>query len=130
MAIELTMLGWAAALGLLHVLVAAMLVTRERGLVWNAGNRDTEMPLQGVHAGRAARASRNFLETFPFFAAVVLALVASGRTTAHTALAAEVYLAARVAYLPCYVIGIRYLRSAIWGVSLAAIAYLLVALLR
>src|SRR5215218_750316 len=39
---------------------------------WSAGPRDEKMPpLRGV-AGRLDRALRNFMETFPLFAAVVL----------------------------------------------------------
>jgi uncharacterized MAPEG superfamily protein len=112
--IELTMLAWSVALGLVHVLLAAALATRQRGLKWNAGNRDGEVkPLTGV-AARAERASRNFLETFMFFAAAVLAVVLAHRNTAHTALGAQVYFWARVAYWPVYAAGIPYLRTLIW----------------
>ncbi len=114
MTIELTMLAWSVALGLVHVLLAAALATRQRGLKWNAGNRDGEVkPLTGV-AARAERASRNFLETFVFFAAAVLAVVLAHRNTAHTALGAQVYFWARVAYGPVYAAGIPYLRTLIW----------------
>ncbi len=114
MTIELTMLAWSVALGLVHVLLAAALATRQRGLKWNAGNRDGEVkPLTGV-AARAERASRNFLETFMFFAAAVLAVVLAHRNTAHTALGAQVYFWARVAYGPVYAAGIPYLRTLIW----------------
>lgn len=114
MTIELTMLAWSVALGLVHVLLAAALATRQRGLKWNAGNRDGEVkPLTGV-AARAERASRNFLETFMFFAAAVLAVVLAHRNTAHTALGAQVYFWARVAYWPVYAAGIPYLRTLIW----------------
>ena len=114
MTIELTMLAWSVALGLVHVLLAAALAMRQRGLKWNAGNRDGEVkPLTGV-AARAERASRNFLETFMFFAAAVLAVVLAHRNTAHTALGAQVYFWARVAYWPVYAAGIPYLRTLIW----------------
>ena len=43
------------------------------------------------------RASRNFLETFPFFAAAVLAVVLTQRTSPETALGAQVYFWARLA---------------------------------
>ena len=75
MTIELKMLAWSIVLGLAYVLVAACLATQQRGIKWNAGNREGDAkPLAGV-AARADRASRNFLETFPFFAAAVLAVV-------------------------------------------------------
>ncbi|MEF3080716.1 MAPEG family protein [Luteimonas sp. SMYT11W] len=119
MTIELQMLGWAIVLGLVHIGVAAAFATAQRGVRWNASNRDGAdiPPLTGA-AVRTAAASRNFLETFPLFAAAVLAVVFAGRADAGTALGAQVYVWARVAYLPVYAIGVPYLRSAIWVVSL------------
>lgn len=116
--IEIRMLAWAIVLGLVHLLLAATLMTRERGLRWNAGARDgTPAPL-GALASRLDRAQRNFWETFPFFAAAALAVVAAGRTDAGTALGAQLYLWARVAYVPIYAAGIPYLRTVVWAVSL------------
>lgn len=114
MTVELKMLVWSTALGLAHVLVAAALATWQRGLRWNAGNRDGDVPpLIGV-AARVERASRNFLETFAFFAVAVLAVELAHRGNAHTALGAQVYFWARLAYLPVYAIGIPYLRTLVW----------------
>jgi len=117
MTAELKILAWTIILGIAHVFVAAGMATHQRGLKWNAGNRDGEAkPLSGA-AARAGRASSNFLETFPFFAAAVLAVVAAKANTAHTALGAEIYFWARVAYLPIYVVGIPYARTLVWAVS-------------
>ena len=129
MSIELKMLGWAVVLGLVHVLVAGFLGTWQRGMAWNAGNRDGEPKPLNIHAARAARASANFLETFAFFAAATLAVVVAHRTNDHTALGAQVYVLARVAYLPCYIVGIPYLRTAIWIAALWGILQMLEALL-
>lgn len=118
MTTELKMLGWSIFLGLAYVFVAAGLATQQRGLKWNAGNRDAEpKPLAGV-AARAARANRNFLETFGFFAAAVLGVVLAKQNTAHTALGSELYFWARLAYLPIYLVGIPYVRTLVWAVSL------------
>jgi uncharacterized MAPEG superfamily protein len=118
MTIEIRVLAFSVILGFAHIVIAAALATHQRGLKWNTGNRDGEpKPLTGV-AARAARASHNFLETFVFFAAAVLAVVVAGRSTNHTALGSEIYLWARVAYLPIYLIGIPYLRTAVWVASL------------
>lgn len=128
MSIELQMLAWAIVLGLVHVLVGATLSTQQRGLRWNAGARDgTAAPLTGV-AARVERASRNFLETFPFFAAAVLAVVATQRSSPDTALGAQLYFWARVAYLPVYAAGIPYLRTGVWAVSLWGLVKLVLAL--
>lgn len=129
MTIEIQMLAWAIALGLLQLLLAATLMTQRRGLKWNTGARDAEpAPLTGV-AARVDRAFKNFLETFPFFAAAVLAVVVSGRANADTALGAQLYLWARVVYLPLYAAGIPYLRTATWAVSLWGLIKVLLALL-
>ena len=117
MTIELKMLAWSIVLGLAYVLIAAGLATQQRGITWNAGNREGDAkPLTGV-AGRADRASRNFLETFPFFAAAVLAVVLTHRNTDHTAMGAQIYFWARVVYWPIYAAGIPYLRTAVWIVA-------------
>ena len=115
-------------LGLVHILVAATLSTAQRGLLWNAGPRDGEpAPLTGM-AGRFDRASRNFLETFVFFAAAVLALALMHKGDDHTALGAQIWFWARVAYLPAYAIGVPFLRTAIWTVSMVGLVMLLTAM--
>lgn len=118
MTTELRMLSYSIILGLVHVFAAAILSSHQRGLKWNAGNRDGEArPLTGA-AARAARANANFFETFPLFAAAALAVVLAGRQTAHTALGAYLYFLGRLLYLPVYVVGIPYLRTLIWAITL------------
>lgn len=118
MAIEIQILAWSILLGLAQLFLAAALMTRQRGLKWNASARDGEPPpLTGV-AGRADRALRNFLETFPLFAAAALAVVATGSGDAGTAFGAQLWFWARVAYVPLYLAGIPYLRSLVWAVAL------------
>ena len=126
MPIELKILGWSVCLGLLHVAIAATLITQQRGLRWNAGNRDGEPKALTGLAARADRASRNFLETFPFFAAAVLAIAVLGKNTSQTAFGAELYVWARLAYLPVYIIGIPYLRTLVWSAAMAGIVILIV----
>jgi uncharacterized MAPEG superfamily protein len=128
MEIELKWLVWSIVLGLAYVLIAATLATQQRGLKWNASNRDGEpKPLTGA-AARAARANVNFLETFPFFAAAVLAVVFTKTNTPHTALGTELYFWGRLAYLPIYIVGIPYLRTLVWVVSFWGLLQVLEAL--
>lgn len=128
MTIEIQMLAWSIALGLVHVLLGATLMTAQRGLKWNTSARDGEpRPLTGA-AARVDRALRNFLETFPFFAAAVLAVVLTQRTSPETALGAQVYFWARVAYIPLYAAGIPYVRTLAWAASLWGLLQLLWAL--
>ncbi len=129
MPLEIRYLGWAILLGLVQLLLAGAFMTRQRGLRWNAGPRDgTPAPLTGV-AARLERALRNFLETFPFFAAAALAVVQIGHQDARTALAVQVYVWARVVYVPLYAAGIPYLRTLVWAASLWAILQLVWAIL-
>jgi uncharacterized MAPEG superfamily protein len=118
MGIELQMLAWSIVLAIVHLLVAAGFMTAQRGLHWNASARDgTPEPLTGA-AARVDRAWRNFLETFPLFAAAALAVGLAGRGNDDTALGAQLYVWARLVYVPVYAAGIPYLRSAVWVVSL------------
>jgi uncharacterized MAPEG superfamily protein len=124
MSVELKMLGWSIVLGLVYVILAVALATKQRGMAWNSGNRTGELALTGA-ADRASRASRNFLETFAFFAAAVLAVVVGQCTSSTTALGAELYFWARVVYLPVYTIGIPYVRTLVWAVSVAGLLMVL-----
>ncbi|PXV61567.1 Uncharacterized conserved protein, MAPEG superfamily [Dyella jiangningensis] len=124
MPVELKMLGWSVALGLVYLVFATLLSLVRRGMAWNAGNRDEQVPLTGL-AARVDRASRNYLETFAFFAAAVLVVVVGQRTNAQTALGAQLYVWARVIYLPVYAIGIPYLRTLVWTASVVGIVMVL-----
>jgi uncharacterized MAPEG superfamily protein len=129
MTVELKMLGWSVVLGLVYVMLAATLMTQQRGLQWNASARDGNVqPLTGL-AARASRASGNFLETFPFFVALVLAVVIAQKNSHHTELGTELYFWARAAYLPIYLLGIPYLRTLVWALSLIGMLHLLTPLL-
>lgn len=128
MTIEIQMLAWAIALGVLQVLAAATLSTLQRGVKWGAGPRDgVAPPLTGV-AARMNRAFGNFMETFPLFAAAVLAVLVSGQSDATSALGAQSYFWARVVYVPLYALGVPYLRTLVWTVGLIGVVMVLVAL--
>jgi uncharacterized MAPEG superfamily protein len=124
---ELKMLIWSIVLGLLHIGLTATLSTQQRGLAWNTGARDSTTPLTGV-AARVDRALQNFKETFPLFAAAILALLFTQHANAETAMGAQLYFWARVAYIPVYAAGISYLRTLIWAVSIAGIVMMLMPL--
>ena len=51
---------------------------------------------------------RNFLETFPLFAAAVLIAALAGRHSWMTEWGAVLYFVARVAYLSLYAFGVRW----------------------
>jgi uncharacterized MAPEG superfamily protein len=129
MRIELTMLAWTLVLALVQVFLPIMGRTRQLGSKWNAGPRDEPLPPPGPVTGRLERAQRNLYETLPLFAAAVLAAVVAGRTNGLTALGAQLYFWARVVYVPLYALGVPYVRSLVWLVSLAGLLMILAALL-
>jgi len=47
------------------------------------------------------------------------------KTDAHSALGAQIYVWARLLYIPAYVLGIPFLRTLIWAASLAGILMVL-----
>ena len=95
-----------------------------RGLPWGVGARDEGWPPLGKYGARLERAYRNFLETFPFFIAAVLLAHALGISTHNTVLGAQIYLWARVAYVPAYLIGIPFVRTLCW--TAAIVGFLLI----
>jgi uncharacterized MAPEG superfamily protein len=128
MGAELQMLLWALLLGLVQLAIAASLNTGQRGLAWGAGARDGEPPPVGVLAARLERAFRNFLETFGFFAVGVLLLHATGKADAQSALGAQLYFWARVAYVPAYASGFPFVRTLAWAAAMAGIVMVLLPL--
>ncbi|MFO0631033.1 MAG: MAPEG family protein, partial [Polyangiales bacterium] len=117
------------ALGLAHIVVQATLSTAQRGLTWNAGPRDSDSPPVSPVTARVERALRNFLETFPLFAAAAVAVSVAHQSTTTSALGAQVYLGARVAYVAIYAAGIPYLRTMIWTAAMIGLAMVLSPLL-
>ena len=104
--VELQMLAASTVLGLVQMVLAVLFSVGARGLPWALGPRDNEGAPSGTTGGRVDRAFKNFLETFPIFAAAVLIAVALNRHTAMTVLGAQLYFWARVAFVPVYALGI------------------------
>ena len=129
MTTELTMLALSIVLGLVQITMAAQASTRQRGADWNVGPRDEALPPLTGTAGRLDRAMRNFLETFPLFAAAVLIASLAGQHNWMTEWGAILYFVARVAYVPLYAYGVRVVRSLAWSVATLGILLILVGLI-
>ena len=129
MSTEETMLALAALLGLLQLLIAARTGNSQRGLKWNVGARDAPPPPVSVVAARLERAFRNFMETFAFFAVAVILCALVQRHNWATVWGSEIYLGARIVYLPLYGFGVPGLRTLVWLVATLSIILLHVALL-
>lgn len=122
---ELLVLAMGAVLLVVHAMVAVHAKTKQYGVEWNMGARDEEKGSLGEIPGRLERASENFRETFPVAIVAFAGLAIAGKGTDLTAIAAWVWLGARVIYLPIYWAGIPKIRTAIWAVSLLALLYAL-----
>lgn len=96
------------------------LVPVNQGLKWGLGSRDEAREPTALQA-RTGRTIANHIEGMLLF--VPLALVAEQMqlATTLTAIGAGLYLAGRVGFTAFYLIGVPYLRSAAWGVSLLGI---------
>jgi uncharacterized MAPEG superfamily protein len=124
------MLAFSGILGLVQIIGASHAASLQRGYRWTASPRDAPIaPLTGIPA-RLARALNNFSETFPLFAAAVLAVHLAGRSSELSTWGADCYFWARVAYVPLYALAVPIVRSLVWNVAFAGIAMLLIALLR
>ena len=128
MTVELKMLILSVVLGIVQIVAASHTASLQRGYRWTASPRDEKVPpLRGV-AGRLDRALRNFLETFPLFAAVILAAHVSDTHSALTGLGAQLYFWARLAYVLLYAAGVPVIRSLVWNVATVGILLLVAAL--
>ena len=120
MSIDLKLLIWLVALTVVQAVVATIGAQMQVGLPMLAGNRE-DLPVMKGWAGRAQRAHRNMLEYLVLFAALVLVANATGKANATTALGAEVFFWARIAYAAIYLAGIPWARTAVWAVSVVGL---------
>ena len=79
------------------------------------GPRD-EPPEASISCQRAQRALTNMIEALILFLPVaVLAALKPGVDQSAAILGAQIFLIARVVYIPTYIFGITFLRSLVWG---------------
>ena len=114
---ELVLLLWAVALTVVQMLIAVSGATLQVGLPMLAGNRDNVPKLTGW-VGRADRAHHNMLENLVLFAALVLLVALTNKSNPMTLLGAQLFFWARVGYAAVYLIGIPWLRTGVWFVSI------------
>jgi uncharacterized MAPEG superfamily protein len=125
---ELLLLAWATVLTLVQAVIAVQGALMQVGLPKLAGNREG-MPETTGWGGRAARAHKNMVENLVLFAALVLCAVVAGKTNAMTLLGAQIFLYARIAYALVYIIGLPWVRTAVWGVSVVGLAMIFLQLI-
>lgn len=115
---EMMLLLWAVGLAFAQALIAVQGALMQVGLPVLAGNREN-MPVITGWAGRAARAHRNMLESMALFVPLIVISVVAQKTNNMTLLGAQLFLWARLIYALVYLVGIPWLRTAIWGASVA-----------
>jgi uncharacterized MAPEG superfamily protein len=129
MTVELWMLAASIVLGLIHLIASSHLISWQRGYRWTASNRDeVGQPLHGL-VNRVDQATTNFLETFPFFAALVLMTHVINHHSALTIWGVHLYFWGRLAYLIAAATGLGLVRSLIcWNTAFVGLTFLFVAL--
>jgi uncharacterized MAPEG superfamily protein len=130
MTTELRFLVASVILGLVHLIAASHLISFQYGYRWTASDREQDMPpLRGL-ANRVDQATTNFLESFPFFAALVLIAHITNRHGALTLWGAHLYFWGRIGYLLAAVLGYGLVRSILfWNAAFTGMVLFLVALL-
>jgi uncharacterized MAPEG superfamily protein len=126
---ELTYVVWSVVLLIVYIVAQAVTGAGELGLPYLAGARDENRSVKGATAGRLRRALANYLETWPAFAILAIVLTVTGRTDGLSATGAALWFWARVAYLPVYALGIPWLRTLVWAVSIVGLVLMLLAVL-
>jgi uncharacterized MAPEG superfamily protein len=124
---EIQMLLWSLVLGLVQLVIATSLATRDQGLAYNLSPRDLPPPPVRPMTARFQRAFHNFRETFVYFAVAILVVTVLGKENAMSALGAVLYFGARVIYVLVYALGIAVLRTLVWTVSVIGIVMVLIA---
>jgi len=123
MSSELTILALYGFVVMATLLLQVLTSIGQMGLVPLVGNRG-DLPAYHGMADRCRRSLENSVVAMALFAPAILILDAQGAFTPSTLLAAQVFLGARIAFSVIYAIGIPWLRTGVWGIGLAANAYL------
>ena len=122
---ELQLLGLSCLLVVAQIVLVAQLGNLQYGLRYAAGARDATVDPPNFLLGRCRRALANLLETYPIFAAAVLAVGLAHRFDTLSLVGAHIYLWSRIAYLGLYVAGVPLLRSLAWNLALVGVAMIL-----
>ena len=129
MTTELALLFWSLPLYGLYLGAQSLIYRWRYGVEFAATGRDDPPKPEGDLLGRAERALKNFLETWPAF--MILAVVANFAAPGDPLVfwGAIVWFAARVVYLPLYLFGIFMIRSLVWCVSAIGLCLMFVGVL-
>ncbi|MBU0583429.1 MAG: MAPEG family protein [Alphaproteobacteria bacterium] len=125
---EISVLAWSVVLLLAQiVLQASVLGDLTPGYLFSP--RDEERKTNSVLAERLKRALHNLLETYPAFIALVVGLVATGKTGGMAATGALLWIICRVIYVVLYAAGVPVARTLIWLGSIIGLVMMLIQLI-
>lgn len=125
---EIAVLGWSVILLILHIVAQTVALARDTGAAYALSSRDEVRDVSPL-TGRLTRALRNFIETYPAFIGLALALAVTGKHGGLGATGALVWFWARVVYVPVFAAGIAGLRTGVWSVSMIGMVLMLVQLM-
>ena len=91
-----------------------LLITKKIKFIYLFSSRDKDQETS-VFFGRANRALKNLFETLPIFIGLVLISIIKEVDTSSLAL---LWLISRTIYIPLYIFGVNYLRTAVWAIGL------------
>ena len=128
MSMDLKYLLFSVLLTFVQVLIAAASANQAVGLNTLAGNREGMGDLTGF-AGRARRAHLNMIENMVLFTALVLVAAVAGKANAMTAMGALIFFWARLIYAAIYLLGIPWLRTLAWFVSVIGMVMIAIQLI-
>ncbi len=120
---ETTILAAYGLLVLLTLLLQVIGGMQQLSLGYLLSSRDETRTITGMTA-RLERALNNSLVAMALFAPAILILVVLDRTGSASLLAAQVFLIARIVYLPVYAFGIPAIRTLACLTGFAATAFL------
>lgn len=125
---ELTALALAGLVQIAQYFLFAVPANIELGTGYTSSARDRPPSRQlSDRTGRLQRAMNNHFEGLILFTLAVVVVTLGGQASGFTAACAWVYLAARVAYVPAYALGLRPWRSVIWAAGFFATVAMIVA---
>ncbi|MEO1678123.1 MAG: MAPEG family protein [Pseudomonadota bacterium] len=117
---ELSLLGLYGLLLIAIIVVQVLIALPNVGLPYLSTPRD-EGRDTGTLGGRAQRALDNSVVAMALFAPAILILAVKGISTPTTVLSAQVFVVARLAYVPVYIAGIPWLRTLVWTAGVVAV---------
>lgn len=120
---ETTILAAYGLLVLLTILLQVLGSLQSLSMGYLLSSRDEPRGVNKM-TGRLNRALDNSIVAMALFAPAILLLVVLERTSPISLLAAQVFLLARIIYLPVYALGVPAIRTLAWLAGFAATAVL------